>query len=1620
MKSLYGFILFSLGFCGSLHAVCITSADYSTTNNFCDLDSLYLTANPLNGTAPFTFLWETGETTQTISIPLAFADYLVTITDADGCSIVINCHIKPFPQVLYYPFNQNGCGGDTVTLFLEWFRDSIPGATYLWSTGETTPTIQIWDDITWSVTVTDPNTGCEFIIPPSFFDFHPTGFPEIVGPSVLCDGQTATLSVNGGPFGIIYWLPGGVYAPTYDITGPGTYIVWGSSVEVNYCWHQDTLVIEPGDINPPILTGPPPICNGQTGTINITNSSEYETFLWSGGETTASITVTQGGTYTVTVTNEDGCTSTGEYVVEEGPGPTVSLIPFAATCGENNGSIDLSTSPPGSYTFDWSNGSTTEDLNAITGGLYEVTVTSSNGCTAMASTTVPDNTVAINISETITPNTSCITYNGAIDLSITPNGTYTYLWTNGAVTQDLNNLMPGTYSVTVTMGVNCIASEEYVVPNASNEPVFTNTIIPATCGENNGSIDLQVNSGVPPFTFIWSNGASQENINNVPGGVYSVTVTGSDGCSSTSEIEIPDNPVDIALNGIVSPNTSCNGENGAIDLEPSPIGVYTFAWSNGSTSEDLINIPAGSYTVTVTLGLSCTESETYTVPENTTSITISGNTTPNTSCDQPNGTIDITIIPSDTFSYIWSNGQITEDLQQLTGGTYIITVTGSDGCTATQLFEVLNTSSGYILNGIVFPNTSCGQPNGSIDITITPAGTYNFVWSTGATTEDLQNLNQGSYTLTVTDLNNCSLISVFSLSDTLSYPQITSLTQPAVCGGTNGSIDITVSPPNNNSYVWSNGSTSEDLFNLAAGSYVVEVTGMNNCISSDTITVENQNSNFVLSGLIQENTSCLNPNGGIDLTVSPSGVYSFLWSTGNTSEDLANVAPGTYIVSVTDSLNCSSTGTFLVDDSTTTGVISAIISPANCGLNNGMIDVTILPFNNNTYVWSNGATSEDLMNILPGEYSITVTDGNGCQVLDTFTVTNTNSNFSIASIVVDNSSCSAPNGSIDLTLTPSGVYTFTWSNGSALEDLVGVGPGIYSVTITDNSLCASTFNFVIGTSPPQINIISIITPETCGASNGSIELNVFPANGSTFQWSTGQMTEDIANLTAGTYTVTVIDGSGCSITDTFIIINIGSNANLAAMVTNDTSCILPSGTIDLMVTPSGIYDFMWSTGSITEDLSNLQSGIYTVTVSDVNGCTSSGIFTITSETITPEIQGLIKSTGCGGSNGQIDISINPPGSYFFTWSNGEIVEDINDISSGSYTVTVTNDAGCSAYATFIVSDSSASFIVSGLVSNITSCTLSNGSIDINIYPAGIYTFLWSNGSTTEDLQSLAAGVYILTVTDGSYCTSTSTYTLAEEHTDPVVNENIIPAMCGEETGFIELSVTPSSGNFYQWSNGTSSEDLENVPPGLYSITITGQNGCSWSNNYIVPGSAKMVLALEADIINQGDDSITIRASVNIPFEGLDTLIWLPEDLFNCQWNFCLEQTILNPQQQTEIIVIAIDSNGCMAQSRLFIDNATDPQVFIPNVFSPNTDGINDYFTIYGNKDVEEIIELRIFDRWGNFVFVNDHFPPNQENYGWDGVFRNHTMNPAVYAYWALVRFTDGSEQFYKGDVTLVR
>ncbi len=1665
----------------------------------CPGDLLTLTATQFGGTAPFSYIWSNGETTEsiTMTIPPFGSDFTVTITDANGCTGTDFIHLKYFEWTVNMTMELGVfCTGQTALLYAALFPYSQTSV-YEWSTGDNTAFITISANGTYSCTITDPNMPCPFVvgsIDVTSFVNAPAPIPEISGTTALCPGENGTLYASGGPFTSYVWFPTyGSDNEVLDINGPGTYILFVQNDEG--CQGIDTFVVEEGAPQV-ILNDPDPICDGQSTIVEVVNANNFATFFWSTGENTPSITVTSpgyysvtvyspggctslaevlveasgtqidlsaitqpvtsctnpngsidlsaspsgnysfdwsngettedltdldSGTYSVTVTDNGGCSSTGTYMVDNStssPASTATTTP--SSCDLANGSINQTVSPPGVYTFIWSNGQTTEDLTNVLSGTYLVTVTSvATGCSTIESYTITNNNPPINVSGNTTPVTSCTAPNGMIDLNVTPGGTYTFLWSSGQSTEDIQNLAAGNFSVTVSAGGSCISTASFTIANATSAPTLTFITTPALCGQSNGHIDLTASPG-GAYTYNWSNSASSEDLSDIPGGNYQVTVTSADGCTSTGNAVVADNQVMAVITGISTPNTSCATPNGSLDITVNPAASYLYTWSNGATTEDLLNLSAGSYSVTTTLGVSCISTETFIVTTNTTTIDFAAVTSPNQSCSLPDGSIDLTVNTPGMYTYIWSNGETTQDLQQLTGGTYSVTITNTDGCMASGTYQIINSASNFSITAIVTPNYSCGVPDGTINILVEPSGLYVYTWTDGSTSEDIDSLAAGNYGLTVTDQNNCMVLGTFTIQDSLDFPQISSQILPATCGNSNGAIDISIQPPAGNTYLWSNGSTNEDQINLAPADYSVTVTSPKGCVTTDTMTIPSLNSNLTLSATTAPSHSCLAPDGMIDLTVTPAGTYSFLWSNGSITEDLQSLAAGSYQVVVTDMLGCVSTGQYNITSTIAIPMITAVITPSNCGDQDGAIDITLNPIGLYTYLWSDGHTTEDLLNVGSGTYDVLATDMNGCQARDTFFIPNQNSNFSITANVLPNTSCISSNGSIDLMIMPAATYSFIWSEGSMVEDINLLSSGTYSVTVTDASLCSSTANFIVADDLPSISVSEVISPSTCGLANGSISLSVVPANGNSFIWNDGFTSEDRNNLAQGSYTVTITGAGGCSVIDTFGVPASGVIPVLSGTTAANRNCTAPNGMIDLLVSPAGIYTYLWAGGITSEDLFNLSAGNYTVTVTDLTGCSSSTLFTIVDQITFPVITEIILPSTCGGANGSIDISLTPIEPYQYAWSNGSISEDLVNISAGMYAVTVTGNNGCTSTASYVVTNTVSNFTVQAVITSNTSCTAFNGGVDLTISPVGTYTVLWSNGSSTEDLTNVEPGMYTVTVTDLSNCSTSSTYSIIDNSGAVSVEANIQQSVCGESNGRIDLNVTPSPGNIFIWSTGSTTEDLMNVPAGIYSVTITAQNGCSKVTSFDVPGDAPLEINLILEIVQGGNDLITLTAEVNVPANSLDTVLWQPAHLFNCFQPICLEQTIERPSQQTEIIVIAIDTNGCMVEARLSLQEQISPVVYIPNVFSPNGDNINDAFTVYGNKDVDLIVEMQIFDRWGNQVFVNREFPPNQEDYGWDGTFKSKEMNPAVYAYWARVRYKDGTEGAFKGDITLVK
>jgi gliding motility-associated-like protein len=1135
----------------------------------------------------------------------------------------------------------------------------------------------------------------------------------------------------------------------------------------------------------------------------------------------------------------------------------------------------LSNTAGATYTLPPTGGTTSVAFTGGGVGVVTLQVQDAGGCTSQATITITQPT-ALSASVTSITNVNCNGgATGAINITVS-GGTpgYTYVWSNGAVTEDVTGLIAGTYSVTITDANGCSTAlnninvtEPAVALSASTTSV-TNVLCK---GDATGAINITVAGGTPGYTFVWSNGAVTEDVSGLIAGTYSVTVTDANGCStSINNISVTEPATGLTASVTSTTNVLCNGgTTGAIDITVSGgTPGYTYAWSNGAVTEDIAGIPAGTYSVTITDASGCITSLTnisITQPASALSATVTSIT--NVACNGgATGAINITVTGGTPgYTFVWSNGAVTEDITGLAAGTYSVTITDANGCsTALNNISVTEPASALSASVTSVTNVLCnGGATGAINITVT-GGTpgYTYVWSNGAVTEDVTGLTAGTYSVTITDANGCSTalnnINVTQPASAVSA-SVTSVTNVLCNGGATGAINITVSGGTPGyTFAWSNGAVTEDVTGLAAGTYSVTITDANGCGT----TLNNINVTQPASAVSASVTSITNVlcNGGatgaIDITVSGGTPgYTFAWSNGAVTEDITGLTAGTYSVTITDANGCGTTlnNINVTQPSALSASVTSVTNVLCNGGTTGAINISVSGGTPGyTFVWSNGAVTEDVTGLPAGTYSVTITDANGCgTTLNNINVTQPASAVSASVTSITNVLCNGgATGAIDITVsggTPG--YTFAWSNGAVTEDVTGLTAGTYSVTITDANGCGTTLNNINVTQPAAAlsATVTSITNVVCnGGATGAIDITVTGGTpGYTFAWSNGAVTEDVTGLAAGTYSVTITDANGCGTTLNNINVTQPASAP-SASVTSITNVLCnggATGAIDITVTGGTPgYTFAWSNGAVTEDVTGLTAGTYSVTITDANGCgTTLNNINVTqpASALTATVTSITNVSCNGGATGAIDITVTggTPG-YTFAWSNGAVTEDVTGLTAGTYSVTITDVNGCGTTLNNISVTEPASAL-SASVTSVTNALCNGGAtgaIDITVSGGTPgYTFVWSNGAVTEDVSGLVAGTYSVSITDAGGCSTTLNNINITEPTALTASvTSITNVVCnGDATGAIDITVSGATpGYTFAWSNGAVTEDVTGLTAGTYSVTITDANGCSTTLNNI--------------------------------------------------------------------------------------------------------------------------------------------------------------------------------------------
>jgi gliding motility-associated-like protein len=987
--------------------------------------------------------------------------------------------------------------------------------------------------------------------------------------------------------------------------------------------------------------------------------------------------------------------------------------------------------------------------------------------------------------------------------------------------------------------------------------------------------------------------------------------------------------------------------------------------------------------------------------------------------------IDSVAVPNPGPNYVfeWGGGQTGAFLPDVASGLYSITITDTvSGCFGTGTTFLPQPSPIDIMVTDVQDATCSGVADGSISFSVsggTPdgLGNYEFTWS--------------------------------------NYP----------AGGTSSGVAGILSP-------------------IPDGTYVLVVTDGNGCQDSLPIDVGAAKELVITTDVFQDvscNGLC---DGVIDVSASTQGgvsnIYNFNWSgtpvppastDGPANSNLSDVCAGTYTVVLTDDDGCMTDTTFTVNEPEELVVSLLDFTGESCDVgDDGTATIGVMggvfPY---TYDWGNGQTDSIAIDLSAGIYEVTVTDDNACE--DSLEVTITQPvPPSIVSFPDDVLNCAdSMDGELTVTAAPgvggAAITDYSWStgnNGPALITQNGLGVGTYFVTVTDGAACFVIDSAVVTAPPPLVvDSIQLNAPLCPGDGGGSISVFVSGGTGPYFfDWSldafdgVGNSAIAGAPVVAGTYTVEITDANDCpSIIETItledppsIVVDFTAIDSVSCFNSQGVPCDgTATATASFSDGAMGMFNFTWDSGEQDFGVDNstammLCQGTQSVVVSDGTCSVTVDVEIPSPDPLTEGINSIVERVSCfGAADGTITADViggNPP--YNFDWGGGVMGQTITGLTPGPYLAVITDSKGCQFQFTATV-DQPDPFVAVideqntidtvncfGDMNGVVTVSAQGGNLDISTFIG----YNWEdNISSGSSASGLGAGTYTVTVSDFLGCEDELTIEIFEPTEIMFELGEIEEILCAGQqtsltvdtafggTGFSNIWYTFSVDNAVNQSLGTS------VPvfAGPHLITVEDDNGCTSDTLINLLEPAPILLEYPEVVTVELGDSVQLQPSILqlvIPLDQ-DSVFWTP-GTFLSFGDDLLEPTV-TPIDDINYEVLIFDENGCSAVATVRVEVDKNINVYIPNIFSPDADGINDYFQIFTGTGVAQVRSFRVFDRWGELVFNKTNIPAGAgETEGWDGTFRGRAMNSGVYVYIAEVEYRDGRVILFRGDVTLLR
>ncbi|MEM9848735.1 MAG: PKD domain-containing protein, partial [Bacteroidota bacterium] len=984
--------------------------------------------------------------------------------------------------------------------------------------------------------------------------------------------------------------------------------------DVNGCENSQTVDVAAFTtaLNASIIARQDASCGENNGafTVSVANGTTPYTFDIGEGESTDStFTNLAFGTYEITVTDANACSTVIDVRVDQGADSVTGEVVqnISATCGQSNGSLTVqATSGVAPFTYDIGLGASATPLFMnLSQGIYDITITDVNGCQGTIEAILEEsNPITADVSNL--QNASCGEDNGQFQVVVNSGiAPFTYDIGDGGTTNPMfTGLAGGTYVVTITDVNFCATSLQVSIDQNPPLRAEVEDLENTACGEDNGAFTINPLGGTAPYQFDIGNGLSENNrFENLTAGIYEVSIVDSEGCESVQDVEVgTSSPIEASL---IGPTVATCGEANATLAVVVENGVAPIRYDigQGTTSDpNFSDLAAGTYTVTITDARNCTATLAAVV-EASSGITFSIRKEDDF-CG--NGEGIVTVVPSGgTTPYTYDIGEgasADNTFEGLFPGEYEITVTDATGCESIASTTVRATSD---LNVALLSQRrpTCGESNGRIVVSAgSGVAPYRFDIGNGdVSNSTFENLAPGQYEVTITDAVDCQATVMIDLPTESEPPVATITANTAVsCAGNDGSFRVEANgglAP----YTYTIGgsaSTNPDFEDLSAGNYVVTITDANGCFTTAAVEIEGT-TNLVASIENLANENCEAANGSFEVAVN-GGTPPYRYNIGNGFTDNATItglSSGSYILTVVDARNCETTQSISIESINDLRASVGGEVAASCTEENGAF--TVLPTGGTApYRYSIGegfTASPRFEGLARGNYEITVTDANDCNFyLRTEVVGTAAPEISIFN--KEDASCGKNDGSINLLATGGqSPYTYDIGNGASTSNRFNnLADGSYEATVTDANGCSASILFniaMIGSLPSTSFVVdtSELVVQLRNTSSAFDSLIWEVGDGSVY--TTSSVNHEYAD--EGTYTICLTTINSCGSDTQCQAIAVESSvkkADLAGLVTTELD--MPVGNVNML---SSNADSTWTDADGLYSLRLFRDSSYTIT-----------------------------------------------------------------------------------------------------------------------------------------------------------------------------------------------------------------------------------------------------------------------------------------------------------------------------------------------------------------------------------------------------------------------------------------